>query len=161
MMDRRVPALVLLLLAAGVYGGVAVPARRASAQAGVELARVRAEAESLRRRVAVDEPQRAALHAWRQAGETADGSVTGLRRLLLQAVAGARVSGVRLSVAATHPPLAASARLAALGSYPDLVDLSERLIGPRTGVVPDRLRFTVAGSELSFDLEGVVLGPAR
>ena len=161
MMDRRVPALVLLLLAGGLYGGVAVPARRAGAQLEAELARIRAEGEILRRRVAEGEPQRAALDAWRQTGPRADGSLTGLRRLLLQSVAGAPVSGVRLSVVAANPPLAARARLAALGSFSNLVGLSERLIGPRTGVVPERLRFARAGSESTFELDGVVLGRAR
>jgi hypothetical protein len=161
MIDRRAPALVLFLLAAGLYVGVALPARRAAAQVETELARVQAESEPLRRRVAEGEPQRAAEEAWRQAGEQGDDSVTGLRRLLLQSVAGAPVSRVRLSVAAASPPLAARTRFAAFGSFSELVALSERLIGPRTGVVPDRLRWALTGSELSFELDGVVLEHTR
>jgi hypothetical protein len=161
MIDRRVPALVLLLLAGGLYGAVAVPARRAAAQVEAELARARAEGEPLRRRVAEGEPQRAALDAWRQAGPGADGSLTGVRRRLLQSVTGAPVSEVRLSVVAVNPPLAARTRFAALGSFSDLVGLSERLIGPGTGVVPERMSFARTGSELALELDGVVLGRAR
>jgi hypothetical protein len=159
--DRRLPALVLLLLAGGLYGGLVVPARRAAAQKESELLRLREEMEPLRRRAAEGEPQRAAEDAWRQAGQPGDGSVTGLRRLLLQAVAGAPVSGVRLSVSTAPPPLAARTRFAALGSFADLVGLSERLIGPGTAVVPERLRWSRTGTELAFELDGVVLGRPR
>jgi hypothetical protein len=157
MIDRRVPALVLILLAAGLYLGVALPARQAAAQVEMGLARLRAESEPLRRRVAEGEPQRAAEEAWREAGARGDDSVTGLRRLILDSVAGAPVSRIRLSVAAAGPPLAARTRFAALGSFAALVALSERVIGPRTGVVPDRLRWALAGPVLSLELDGVVL----
>ena len=160
MIDRRLPGLVLFLLAVGLYGGVAVPARRAVAQAEAELTRVRAESEPLRRQAARDEPARAAFEAWRKARVSGDGSVTGVRRRLLQSVAGAPVSAVRLSVNPTNPPLAARARFAARGSFPELVGLSERLIGPATGVVPERLRFSTSGSELAFEMDGAVLGRA-
>ena len=161
MIDRRIPALVLLLLAGGLYEGVAVPAQRAAAQAEAERARARAEGEPLRRRVDEDEIHRAALDAWREAGQGADGSLTGVRRRLLQLVSGAPVSGVRLSVVAANPPLAARTRFAALGSFSDLVGLSERLIGPGTGVVPERMGLARSGSDLALELDGVVLGRAR
>ena len=161
MIDRRLPALGLLLLAGGLYVGVAVPARRAAAQAEAELLRVQTAMEPLRRRVAESEPRRAAEDAWRQARQRSDGSVTGLRRLLLEAVAGAPVSGVRLSVSAAASPLAARTRFAALGSFTDLVGVSERLIGPGTAVVPERLRWSRTGSDLTLELDGVVLGRAR
>lgn len=160
MIEPRAPALALFLLAVGLYGGLVVPARRAAAQAEAEVTRVRAESEPLRRQVAEGEPQRAAEEAWRKARPGGDRSVTGLRRLILRSVAGAPVSGVRLSVAATNPPLAARARFAALGSFSDLVELAERLIGSGTGVVPERLRFSLTGSELLFELDGVILGGA-
>jgi hypothetical protein len=159
--DRRLPALVLLLLAGGLYGAVVVPARRAQAQAEAELGRIRAETGPLRRRVAEGEPQRAAEETWRQASPPNDSSVTGVRRLLLEAVGGAPVSGVRLSVSAASPPLTARTRVAALGSFSDLVGLSERLIGPGPAVVPDRLRWSRTGPLVSFELDGVVLGRAR
>jgi hypothetical protein len=161
MSTRQAPALVLLLLAGGLYAGVALPARRASAVADAELLRVQAEAEPLRRRVAEAEPKRAAEKAWRQARPETDRTVAGLRRLLLESVEGASVSGVRLSVAPLAAPLAARARFAAVGKLSDVVGLSERLIGPRTGVVPERMRFFPAGPELGFELDGVVLGSAR
>jgi hypothetical protein len=161
MIHRHFPALVLFLLAVGLYGGVALPARQGAARLEAELARLRAESEPLRRRAAEREPQRVAEEAWREAVPSSDQSVTGLRRVLLASVTGASVSRVRLSVAPASPPLAARTRFAALGSFSELVALSERLIGPRTGVVPDRLRFTIAGSELSFELDGVVLERTR
>jgi hypothetical protein len=160
MIDRRFPALVLLFLAGGVYAGIALPARRAAGQAEADLARVRAEGEPIRRRVAEGEPQRAVEDAWRQAGRRTDGSVAGLRRVLLQSVADVPVTGVHLSVAAAQPPLAARTRFAALGSFSQLVGLAERLVGPRTGVVPGRLRWALRGSELAFELDGVVLAGA-
>jgi hypothetical protein len=159
--DRRLPALVLLLVAGGLYGGVAVPARRAAAQAEADLLRIQTAMMPLRRQVAEGEPQRAAEDAWREAGQPSDGSVTGLRRLLLQAVAGAPVSGVRLSISAATATLPARTRFAAVGSFADLVGLSERLIGPGTAVVPERMRWSRTGSDLAFELDGVVLGRAR
>ena len=161
MIDRRAPALALLLLAGGLYGGVALPARRAAVHLEAERARVQAEADPVRRQVAESEPRRVAQQAWRESAERADGSVTAVRRRLLGCVAGAPVSGVRLSVVAVQPPLAARTRFAALGSFPDLVGLSERMIGPRTGVVPERLRFAPSGTQVSFELDGVVVGRAR
>jgi len=160
MRTRQAPALVLLLLAGGLYAGVAVPARRAVAVAGAELLKVQAEAEPLRRRVAEAEPKRAAELAWRAARTGTDGTMTGLRRLLLQSMEGAPVSGVRLSVLPLPPPLSARARIAAVGRFSDLLGLSGRLIGSGTGVVPERLRFFPIGSEMSFELEGVVLSSA-
>jgi hypothetical protein len=161
MIDRQAPALVLLLLAGALYAGVAVPARRAAARLEAERARVEAEADPLRRQVAEGEPQRLAEQAWREAAERSDGSVTAVRHRLLQSVGAAPISRVRLSVAPAKPPLAARTHFAALGSFPDLVSLSERLIGPRTGVVPERLRLSPSGSQMSLELDGVVLGPAR
>lgn len=158
MIDRRLLALVLLLLAGGLYQSIASPARHTTAQLEAELRRVRAEGEPLRRRLAEGEPQRAALDAWRQAGPQADGSLAGLRHRLLQSVAGAQVSSVHLSVVRASAPLAARAQVAALGGFSDLLDLSERLVGPTTGVVPQRLSWAITGSELTFDLDGVVLG---
>jgi hypothetical protein len=158
MIDRRLLALVLLLLAGGLYRGIASPARRTTAQLEAELLRVRAESEPLRRRLAEGEPQRAALDAWQKARPRGDRSLAGLRHDLLQSVEGAQVSGVRLSVVRATPPLAARAQVAALGAFADLLDLSERLVGPTTGVVPQRLSWAVSGSELTFELDGVVLG---
>jgi hypothetical protein len=161
MIQRHVPVLVFFLLALGLYGGVTLPARRGAARFETERARLRAESEPLRRRVAEGEPQRVAEQAWREAVPSQDESVTGLRRVLLDSVAGASVSRVRLSVAAASPPLVARTRFAALGSFSELLALSERLIGPRTGLVPDRLRWALTGSDLSFELDGVVLERTR
>lgn len=158
MIDRRLLALVPFLLAGGLYRSIASPARHTTAQLEAELLRVRAEGEPLRRRLAEGEPQRAALEAWRQAGPRGDRSLTGLRHLLLQSAAGAQVSGLRLSVVRASAPLAAHAQVAALGAFSDLLDLSERLVGPMTGVIPQRLSWAIAGSELTFELDGVVLG---
>jgi hypothetical protein len=158
--DRRLPSIGLLLLAAALYGTVALPARRAAALAEAELLRVRAASEPLRRRVAEALPRRAAEEAWRRDRRGHDGTVIGLRRLLLQ-LAGPSVSGVRLSVSPASPPLAARTRFAAAGTFSDLVACSERLIGPDTGLVPERLRFSTAGSELHLELDGVFLGGAR
>ena len=161
MIDRRVPALVLFLLAAGLYAGAGLPARRAAAQVEAEVARLRAESEPLRRRVAEGEPERAVEEAWRAGGFEVDASVPGLRRLLLESIGGAPVSRVRLSVTAAPPPFAARARVAATGSFSDLVALSERLVGPRTRLVPDRLRWAFSGSELGIELDGVILERTR
>lgn len=161
MIPRHLPAVALLGLAGLLYGGFALPARRATAVAAAELQRVAAEAEPLRRRVAEAEPKRAAESAWRQARPEGEGTVAGLRRLLLDSAEGSSVSGVRLSVAPLAAPLAARTRFAAVGRFSDLVALSERLIGPRTGVVPERLRFFPSGPLVGFELDGVILGPAR
>jgi hypothetical protein len=160
MIDRRLPGLALLLLAAILYGSIALPARRAAAVAEAELLRVRAEGEPLRQRVAEALPRRAAEEAWRRERRGRDRTVVGLRRELLR-VAGKSVSGVRLSVSPASAPLAARARFAAVGSFADLVALSERLIGPETGLVPERLRFSLADPELRLELDAVVLADVQ
>jgi hypothetical protein len=83
--------------------------------------------------------------------------VTALRRSLLDSMDGAPVTAVRLSVAPAPPPLGARARVSAEGSFDDLVRLSQRLVGLRTGLVPERLRWAVSGSQLSLDVDGATL----
>jgi hypothetical protein len=154
----RVPFALLILAAGGLYWGVALPARRATALLEAELGRVEAEHEPLRRRLARGERRRAAEDAFRRAGAERQGApVTSLRRSLLEAIEGARVSAVRLSVAPAAPPLAARARLSAEGTFPDLVSLSQRVVGLRTGLVPEQVRWASSGSALTVDIEGTTL----
>ncbi|HEY6553785.1 MAG TPA: hypothetical protein VI669_10535, partial [Vicinamibacteria bacterium] len=155
------PAVALLLLAGALYGGVALPAKRASVRLEAERARIQTEADPLRRQLTESEPRRLAQQAWLEAAQRADGSVTAVRRRVLGSLDGAPVSAVRLSVVAAQPPLAARTRFAALGSFPDLVGLADRMIGPRTGVAPERVRLAPSGSQVSLELDGVVLGRLR
>jgi len=158
MNSGRLAFVALLLAASALHWGVALPARRATALAEAELGRVKTETESLRQRRAERERRRAAEEAWRQAGRTGGESpVTVLRRSLLDSIDGAPVSGVRLDVGPAPAPLAAHARLSADGSFDDLVRLSQRVVGLRTGLVPERLRWKVSGSQLSLDVEGATL----
>jgi hypothetical protein len=159
--DRPAPALTLLLLAGTLYAGVALPARRAAVHLEAEQARIQTEADPLRRWLTKSETRRLAQQAWHEAAQRADGSVTAVRHRVLASVDGALVSGVRLSVVAAQPPLAARTRFAALGSFPDLMGLADRMIGPRTGVAPERVRLAPSGSLVSLELDGVVLGRAR
>lgn len=153
----RLGFLALLLAAGGLYWGLALPARRATARAEAELVRIKAETEPLRQRFAERERRRAVEEAWREAGPKGnDGALTALRRSLLDSIAGARVSDVRLSVARASAQ-AVRAHLSAEGSFDDLIALSQRVVGLRTGLVPERLRWTVAGSGLSLDIDASTL----
>lgn len=154
----RVAFLALLLAAGGLYWGLALPARRATARAEAELVRLKAETEPLRQKSAERERRRAVEEAWRQAGpKGSDGALTALRRSVLDSIEGARVSDVRLSVARASAPQAVRAHLSAEGSFDDLIALSQRVVGLRTGLVPERLRWTVAGSGLSLDIDASTL----
>lgn len=156
----RVAFLALLVAAGGLYWGVALPARRATARAEAELQRVKAEREPLRRRLEERERRRAVEEAWRRAGPGGSQGALTLRRSLLASIEGAPVSAVRLDVTPVPAPLAVRARLSAEGSFEDLVTLSQRVVGLETGLVPERLRWAAAGSEVSLDLEASTLrGP--
>lgn len=158
MIRSRVAFVLLVLAGAALYFGVALPARRAAERAEAELTRVEAEGQPLRQRLAEREHRRAAEEAWRRAGGAGDeGPVPGLRRSLLDSIEGARVSAVRLSVTPASPPFAARAHLSAEGSFHDLATLLPRVVGLRTGLVPEHLRWAVSGSQISLDIDGATL----
>jgi hypothetical protein len=147
----------MLVAAGGLYWGVALPARRATAQAEAELQRVEAERDPLRQRLEERERRRAVEEAWRRAGPGGKYRALTLRRSLLASIDAAPLSGLRLDVTPVPAPLAVRARLSAGGRFEDLVALAQRVVGFRTGLVPERLRWAVTGSEVSLDIEASTL----
>jgi hypothetical protein len=152
----------LLLAAGAVYGGVALPARRGLAQAEAELLRVKAERQPLQDRLLDRERRRATGELWSKAASPGgEAPVTALRRTLLREVEATAVKDVRLNVSPAGAPLAARARLSAQGSFRDLVTLAQTIAGPRTGLVPDRVRLVLSGALLSLEIDGATLREGR
>ena len=162
-MTRERAIFFALLLAAGfVYGGMALPARRGLAQAEAELLKLKAERQPLQDRLFERERRRTAGELWSKAAARGqEPPVTALRRTLLQSLEAAAVSDVRLSVSPAPAPLAARARLSAQGSFRDLVALAQTIAGPRTGLVPERIRLVLSGALLSLEIDGATLRDGR
>lgn len=155
-MNARGAALVVLIAAGALLGAVALPLRgRAAAE---EQARRRAEelSESARTRLADLEKRVGALAA--VDGRTDPGR---LRRAVAASLDGTPVSQVKIDVQPARPPLSATVRLSAEGSFDDLVDLSGRLVQPGNGLILARFRLSPRVSALRLEMEAVGVGPAR
>jgi len=151
--------LALFLTAGLLYWGAGLPAWRDAARAEAERAKVASESEGLRTRVERAERQRAAEESVRRASpRSASGDpVVALRRSLLETLKGAPVEDVRLTVAPAASPLAARATLSADGRFEDLAKLSERLLGPDGGLLPEELQWRPKDAGATLDLRAVAL----
>jgi hypothetical protein len=153
------------LLAGGVvlYTAVAVPMQRQAAAAADEYRHARDEARDVRTRLARLE-RRDAAHVRATAalaGATPGDTVRAVRRSVVQTLQDARVSGVRLGVAAARAPFAARVRLSAAGSFPEVMALAGKVARPETGVVLERVRLSPRPGGVALELEGVTLGPEQ
>jgi hypothetical protein len=151
----------LLLAAAGALQlAVAEPARRQAAAARVASLASRAQADELQSRIAAIESGlalRARVARIDVSGATAaDDDLSRLRRSLLSALEGARVSGTELAVTSAPPPLATAARIRAEGSFLDVVRLSSRLVRPGGGLILRHVRMASArDGAVVLEVEGV------
>ncbi len=154
-MIRRATGALLLLAAAGLWFAVGVPARRARDLARAEYARAREERERVR-------AQAVALERRGTAGRTPEAGAAAARALrasLLRATQGLRVGAVRIAVSAGQGRLAARGRLGAQGRMADVLSLVERLVGPASGVLVERVELGSSraeeGSVLRLDLDAI------
>lgn len=165
-MRPRHLALLLLAAAALLYAAVALPARSRAATAGEEYRRLRTarrEAQSRLAGLQRREAERGRAGALLAAASLGPGEAhTRLRRAIVDSLREVPVSGARLVVQPGVAPVAATVRLSAQGSYPDVLRLAGRLAGPRCGVVLERVRLSPAASGgLLIELEGMSPGVSR
>ena len=153
-MTARIVGFVLLLAAGIGYVGLVRPARRELAVVERDLAQSRDERE--RQQGRLDDLERLVKVRSRITGsEPGRGDSAGrLRKDVLRAVEGSRVSGVTLSVSAGRLPVAAKVHLTAEGRFADLVPLTGRLVSEPPGLVLERLRLTPAAGRVVADFEG-------
>lgn len=134
-MIRRLAGALLFLAAAAVWLGVGAPARRERDRARADYARARQDRERLRAQ-AVALERRGTAARTPEAGAAA---ARALRASLLHATEGLRVGGVQIAASAGQGRVAARGRLSAQGRMADVVGLAERLVGPESGVLVERV----------------------
>jgi hypothetical protein len=156
-MTRRLVAALCTLAAAWLWFGVASPARRERDVARSEFARLRAERERVRSRVAEVE-RRAAVGRTPESGAAA---ARAMRRALLQATEGAAVGSVRIGAApADRGRVVATGRLSIRGPLEAVLSVADRLADPRSGVLVQRAILVAAGPaapEVRLDVDGVTV----
>jgi hypothetical protein len=160
----RVAALALAVLALALHFGVARPAARAVVASGEEQRRLHDELRALRARLAELERGEAARQGVLRAlaaDVPAERAVAELRRAMLDAVAGASIEGVRLSVRPGRAPVAATAALSAACPLPAALRVILGLTRPGSGFVPSRVRLAARGQDVAMDVEGLTLGAPR
>jgi len=157
----RVVALVLLVLAAGAYVGVALPTRRAAADLGDDYRRARERRREAAQRLSRIDRRgisraRAALPR-PVTGEGPSAALVALRLSVLESVRESGVSRVSLAVSPGRPPVAASVHLSASGRFDDLVQLSAAVARPGSGIVLDRVRLVPGSDSISLELDALRL----
>jgi hypothetical protein len=165
-MNARRLAAALLVVAAIVYGGLGLPARRSAAAAGDEYHRVRdrrrealARLDKLERREDARRRAAAALAGARAAPSPGPGGLlVALRRSVLASLAGSGTSNVRLVVQEGHAPVAATLQLAAEGTFADAVRLAGHVARPGMGIVLQTVRFSPRPTGVLLELNGLSLG---
>jgi hypothetical protein len=155
-------ASALVLLAAGLlYVGVALPLQRRSATTAEEYRRLREDRRAASEKLSLlERRERARSRAVGarplRAGATTD--ATSLLRLsVVDALRGAPVSNVRLSVRPGRAPVGATVSLTVEGAFHEVLRLSSRLAGPAGSTVLSRIRMTPLPTGVAMDLEGLSL----
>ncbi len=154
-MTLRVAAVVLLGLAAALYGGVARPARATSEATLEERAGLESRAGELRTRLAQLKDQWGISEAPEVSPEAA---IAGLRRDVIRALATSDLAGVRLDVGEGRAPVAANVGIQARGTIRVALSFIEDLaVG--SGMVLDSVRLSPTRSgAVQLDVKGFRFG---
>ena len=164
-MNARRLAAALLAVAAIVYGGLALPARRSAVAAGDEYRRARdrrrealARLDQLQRREATRQRAAAALAVGSESPPPDPGGMlVAVRRSVLASLAGSGTSNVRLVVQPGRPPVAATFQLAAEGPFADAVRLAGHVARPGMGIALQTVRFSPRPTGVLLELDGLRL----
>jgi hypothetical protein len=164
--NPRLAAVLVLALAAGTYFGVAVPLRTRAAATRAEFAHAREERRQTRARLVSLERGRAAREraaALLASARATSGDASGVvRRAVVGALEGARVSDVRLSVRPGRPPVGAAVTLSADGRFTEVMRLLASLARPETGLVLESVQLLSRPSSLTLQLQALgALQPGR
>jgi hypothetical protein len=153
-MMRRLVGLGLLVVAAVLYVGVTLPARRARDEARAAFASQRAERERLR--VGVKHLERRASEPRTGAPEGDAAAARALRLSLLAALRGLGLGDVQIE---SHPErrgsAAARGRLVGTGGQADVLRAAGRLAAPGSGVVLERLQLQLRPDGIRMEAEAV------
>ena len=153
-MTRRLVGLGLLLVAAVIYLGITLPARRARDEARAAFAHEREERERLRADVARLERRATRARASAPDGEAA--AARALRRSLLAASSGLAIGGVEI---ASHPErgggIAARGRLVGTGRQADVLRMAGRLAEGDSGVLLERLELTLRPEGIRMEADAI------
>jgi hypothetical protein len=160
-----VVAVVLALLAAGLYLGLGRPARLETAALLGEQDRLRAELETGQRRLAVlqqDEAlRRQALGRVGGIDASSREAVTTVRRGLLGTLSTLSSNAIEISVRPGRGPTAADVGVRATVSLEEFVSLSEALARPGAGIALSRARIRASAPALAVEFEGSSLRGER
>jgi hypothetical protein len=156
-------ALGVLGAAGLLYATAAVPLQRQAAAAADEYRKTRDERREVRTRLARLQRREAVQRHAAQvipAGATPGDTVRAVRRVVVQTVASAGLSGVRLGVRPGRAPVLAEVHLSTEGPFGDVVRLCGLLTRGETGLVLSQLRLTPRSMGAALDLDAVVPGTA-
>lgn len=164
-MSARPLAVFLLLVAASIYGGVAVPIRRSAIAVRDSDRRLRDERREAQSRLTALQHQRGAYEravaALSAASAHGGDPSRALRASVVESLGGTSLSGVRLVVQPGRPPVGAHVRLSAEGAFPEVVRLCGHVVRPGTGVILERVRLRPSPTGILLELEGQNLGVRR
>jgi hypothetical protein len=162
-MSSRLAALVIAVVAAMLYFGVARPLRaQASAYADafgaarVERRDASARLSDLQRR---SQARARAVAAVKGAADDPAVTTRAVRRSVAQAVEGSRAAGVHLAIRPSGNGVEVS--VTARGPAPEVLDLTGQLARPEFGVVLQRVSFARTGGEVGLQVQGLGIAGTR
>ncbi len=151
-MTRRLVGLGLIVVAAALYVGVTLPARRARDEARAAFASQREERERLR--VAAKHLERRASELRSGATEDAAAAARALRLRLLAATRGLGLGDVQIE---SHPErrgsTAARGRLVGTGGQADVLRAAGRLAASDSGVLLEQLQLALRSEGIRMEAE--------
>jgi hypothetical protein len=152
----RVTAALLVAAAAALHLGYTLPAREQIARTADDFKRLRDERREVVAAVAASQRRQAALmaalHAASASASTPDTAVADARRTVVAALADTPLRNVRLSVRPGVAPSAALVQVQGVGSYPDAMAFSTRLLEPGSGLALSEARFNPSAAGVAFEL---------
>jgi len=162
-MNSRWGALVIVVVAAVLYFGVARPLRIQAAGYADAFGAARVERRDVTTRVA-DLQRRSQARARAVAavkGAADDPAVTtrAVRRSVAQAVEGSRAGGVHLAIRPSANGV--DVNVSARGRAADVLDLTGQLARPEFGVVLERVSFARSAGDVGLQVQGLGIAGTR
>jgi hypothetical protein len=162
-MSSRPAALVIAVVAAMLYFGVARPLRAQASASAEEFGVARIERRDATARLSELQRRRQARARAVAAvkGAAGDPAVTtrAVRRAVAQAVEGSRAAGVHLAIRPRADGV--DVTVTAHGPASAVLDLTGQLARPEFGVVLERVSFTRSSGEVGLHVQGLGIAGAR
>jgi hypothetical protein len=152
----------LLVLAVVIYLLVALPAHDAAVTSAMQMERTRTQAREAAQRLGNLEKRAALLrHAGAlipQGQAATKEPVPLVRSQIVRSLRDGGASHIRLEVRPALPPALAGVSLSAEASFFELLRLLDRVAGPSSGLVLQRVSLTEQGRDIALVLEAQALG---